>query len=111
MDIGRFDALARTLSDPRSRRSALLAGLGGAVGLFGHADTMKRWTSPPPPVCDAACEGNLRVRMCASQTERCDPWCVAPGIACGDCVTAHVDCCSAAFDSWDAYRTCMDAYR
>jgi hypothetical protein len=39
MDAGRFDSLTRTLTLPGSRRRALVAVLGGTLGLRGLTET------------------------------------------------------------------------
>lgn len=67
MDGIRFDSLTRSLSAPRSRRSALVALLGGAVALLGTADiAAKKKTKHKPLVLNefgcvnvgGACRGN-----------------------------------------------------
>jgi hypothetical protein len=83
MDPSRFDTLARSLTEVRSRRGALSTLLGGALGLLGLADTAakkgkgsgkgkkkkKNGESPPtPPVppppqgpsCAATCSNNCK---------------------------------------------------
>lgn len=80
MDDSRFDALARTLTDPRSRRGALAALLGGTLGLLGltEVDAKKKkkgkgkkgkgGKGKPPTV---ACVPDLLSATCAG---RCGFW-------------------------------------
>ncbi len=47
MDAARFDRLARSLTDRRSRRGALAAVVGGALGVAGLAETDAKKSCPP----------------------------------------------------------------
>ena len=46
MDAHRFDALARTLTEDRSRRGAFAAVVGGALGLGGLVETDAKKKKP-----------------------------------------------------------------
>jgi hypothetical protein len=69
MDEQRFDALTRSLTRAHARRGALVAVLGGALGLLGLAETTAKHkkrkkkhktTSPPPPsTCIPSCAGKV----------------------------------------------------
>jgi hypothetical protein len=62
MDAAHFDALAKSLSVARSRRGALAASLGGALGLAGLTQTDARNKKPCPP-CKKRKKGKCKGRL------------------------------------------------
>jgi hypothetical protein len=99
MDGKRFDGLLRTATTAHSRRGAVVAVLGGMVGLLGPTETeakrkkhkKKKGGSPPPPKprCPATCPD---CQQCVNG-QSCTP--KADGTACGnnDCKTCQSGAC------------------
>jgi hypothetical protein len=97
MKPGQFDALARSLTDRRSRRGALAAVVGGALGVAGLAKTDAKKKKPCPP-CKKRKKGKCKKTLpdgtsCSGGTcqgGRC--LAAVPPPATGDCPSGHKPC-------------------
>jgi hypothetical protein len=85
MDANRFDTLARSLTDRRSRRGALAAALAGGLGLASLAETDAKKKCPP---CKKRKQGKCKKKLPDGTT--------CPGGSCqgGSCVAATPSTCT-----------------
>ena len=95
MDDRRFDAFARTLSHPRSRRQILRSLAGAATGLFGWnavdaAKCAKEGQKPKDkkPCCSGAAgsDGRCAPSVGLACAAECDPAANLCGAACPSCI-------------------------
>jgi hypothetical protein len=64
---------------------------------------------PPPPTCDANCQGITRVNICVADTARVCAGSCGPDFNlthCNFCREEYHRCCQAAYLSWDAFCAC-----
>jgi hypothetical protein len=77
MDAKEFDTLARSLTNPRSRRGALAAVVGGALGLVGLAETeAKKKKKKKPKFNEFGCVNFGG--FCKNSTQCCSGICEGP---------------------------------
>src|SRR5687768_15838555 len=106
MDADRFDALSRSLTDARSRRTALASLLGGTLGLVGLTKTAAKKTCPPckkrkkgkckkkKPDGSACAGGTCQRGVCQPTPGPGDP-CPGQTLCDGVCISTD-ECCTRA---------------
>jgi hypothetical protein len=109
MDAEQFDTLARSLTKGRSRRGALAAGLGGALGVLvlANSDEIEAASKAAKRRKKKAKSrvNECLVRWPQTKCHGCDP---VFALGCANCQNKVQQCCPQAKYSWDAACTCFN---